>query len=116
MFGRMEKARRSRGVRLATLLAACLTAATAFGLHPEPTERSAAAGPQRLELPGSRAVDSGTHDCVACRAHRPLVTVSNLAVVQTPRRSSPRVLVSRPSVLAAFTPARPDGRAPPDLS
>src|SRR5436309_16064609 len=96
MLGRMKKARRSPGVRLATLLAACLTAATAFGMHPEPG--SAASGPQRIEAPGSRAHDSGPHDCLACRAHRPLVTVSNLHVVPTLRRSSPQVLVSRPSV------------------
>jgi hypothetical protein len=116
MFGGMEKARRSRGVRLATLLAACLTAATSFGLHPEPAERGAVAGPQRVDLPGSRGVETGPHDCLACRAHRPLVTVSHLAAVVAPRRSSPRVHVSRPSVIAAFTPAYPDGRAPPDLS
>ncbi|HEY6065307.1 MAG TPA: hypothetical protein VIY96_04075 [Thermoanaerobaculia bacterium] len=113
----MEKARRSRGLRLATLLAAFLTTATSFGLHPEPgVERTAAPGPHQLSLPGTRAVDSGAHDCLACRAHRPLVAVSNLSVVPAPRCSSPRFLVSRPSVLAAFEPSRPDGRAPPDLS
>jgi hypothetical protein len=116
MFGRMEQARRSRLVRVATLFAACLTAATAFGLHPEPTVAAGAAGSERIVLPGSRVADSAPHDCLACRAHRPLVTVSNLAVIPAPRRLTPRVLVSRPSVLAAFEPARPDGRAPPDLS
>jgi hypothetical protein len=112
----MEKARRSRAVRIATLFAACLTAATAFGLHPEPGERSAAAGSQQLEPPGSHAVDSGTHDCLACRAHRPLVSVSFLAVVPPLARSAPREFVSRPSLVPAFEPERPDGRAPPDLA
>lgn len=116
MFEGMEKARRSRAVRIATLLAACLTVATAFGLHPEPSERSAAAGPQGIALPGSRTVDSGAHDCLACRAHRPLVSTPFFTAAPLLARSSPRIVVSRSSVLAAFTPARPDGRAPPDLS
>jgi len=116
MFGKMEPARRSRLVKVATLFAACLTAATAFGLHPEPRAATGAAGPLRLDVPGSRAADSGPHDCLACRAHRPLVAVSNLAVVPSPHYSTPRVRVSRPSLVGAFEPPRPDGRAPPDLS
>jgi hypothetical protein len=117
MIGRMEKARRSRGVRLATLLAACLTSATAFGLHPEPSDAAAATGsPAQFEVAGSRAVDAGPHDCLACRAHRPLVSVPFLAVVAPLARSAPRVFVSRPSLVPAFEPERPLGRAPPDLS
>lgn len=113
----MEKAHRSRGVRLATLLAACLMSATAFGLHPEPADAAAATGsPAQFDVPGSRAADSGPHDCLACRAHRPLVSVSFLAVVPPLARFAPRVSVSRPSLVPAFEPERPDGRAPPDLS
>jgi hypothetical protein len=116
MFGKMEPARRSRLVRVAMLFAACLTTATAFGLHPEPAPGGVAAGPVRLDLPGSRAADSGPHDCLACRAHRPLVTVSSLDVVPSAHYSTPRVRICRPSLVGAFEPARPDGRAPPDLS
>jgi hypothetical protein len=116
MFGRMEKVRRSRRFRFAAVLAACLTAATAFGLHPEPDERAAAAGPHRLELPAARDVDSGPHDCLACRAHRPLVSVAYLAFVTPLARPGPRVLALPLSFVPAFEPSRPDGRAPPDLS
>jgi hypothetical protein len=117
MNGRMERMRRSAGVRLATLLAACLTSAAAFGLHPEPAgDDTAKGGPARIEAAGSRVVDSGPHDCLACRAHRPLVSVSFLAVVSPLARSAPRPSVSRPSLVPAFEPERPDGRAPPDLS
>jgi hypothetical protein len=117
MFGRMDKARRSLGIRLATLFAACLTSLTAFGLHPEPgAPRNEASVSIGIDLPSTRAVDPGSHDCLACRAHRPLVSVANLASVPSPRRSTPRVLVSRPSLVAAFEPASADGRAPPDLS
>lgn len=112
----MERIRRSGGVRLATLLAACLTSATAFGLHPEPVGGDAPGGPVRIEIAGSLAVESGLHDCLACRAHRPLVSVSYLAVVSPLARSAPRPSVSRPSLVPAFEPERPDGRAPPDLS
>jgi hypothetical protein len=113
----MEMARRSRGVRLATLFAACLTSATAFGLHPEPgadlvrSLHAAAVG-----LPSAPAVDATPHDCLACRAHRPLVSISHPTVVAAPRRSAPGVFVSSPSVIARFEPASPDGRAPPNLS
>jgi hypothetical protein len=117
MIGRMERIRRSRGVRLATLLAACLTSATAFGLHPEPAGDGTAPGsPARIEVPGSRVVDSGPHDCLACRAHRPLVSVSYLAVVSPLARSATRPAASRPSLVPAFDPPGADGRAPPDLS
>jgi hypothetical protein len=117
MIAQMEKIRRSRGVRLATLLAACLTSASAFGLHPEPAGDDAMPGGlARIEVPGSRAVDSVPHDCLACRAHRPLVSISFLAVVSPLARSAPRPVVSRPSLVPAFEPERPDGRAPPDLS
>jgi hypothetical protein len=113
----MERIRRSGGVRLATLLAACLTSATAFGLHPEPAGDGAAPGaPVRIDVAGSLAVESGLHDCLACRAHRPLVSVSCLAVVSPLARSAPRPSLSRPSLVPAFEPERPDGRAPPDLS
>jgi hypothetical protein len=115
MIGRMENARRSRGVRLATILAACLTSATAFGLHPEPAA-SATGSSAQLDVAGSRAAASGPHDCLACRAHRPLVSVSFLAVVPPLARSAPRLFVSRPSLVPAFEPERPLGRAPPDLS
>jgi hypothetical protein len=117
MLARMEMARRSRVVRLAMLFAACLTSASAFGLHPEPGADIAAASRGALVgLPGAAAVDATPHDCLACRAHRPLVSTPILTVAAPPRRTAPRVFVSSPSVVARFDPARPDGRAPPDLS
>ena len=113
----MEIARRSRGVRLATLFAACLTSATAFGLHPEPRpDLAGARSAAVLGVPGSPSVDATPHDCLACRAHRPLVSVPFLAVVAAPHRSAPRVFVSPASAVARFEPATFDGRAPPDLS
>lgn len=117
MLGRMEIARRSRGVRLATLFAACLTSATAFGLHPEPgADLARAPHVVVVGVPGSPSVDSTSHDCLACRAHRPLVSIPFLAVVAAPHRSAPRVFNSPPSAVARFEPASFDGRAPPDLS
>jgi hypothetical protein len=117
MIGRMERIRLSGGVRLATLLAACLTSATAFGLHPEPAGGGdAAGGPVRIEVAGSLAVESGLHDCLACRAHRPLLSVSYLAVVSPLARSAPRLSLFHCCLVPAFEPERPDGRGPPDLS
>ena len=113
----MEIARRCRGVRLVTLFVACLTSATAFGLHPEPgAHMEGAPHAAVLGVPGSPSVDATPHDCLACRAHRPLVSTPFRTVVAAPDRSAPRVLVSSPSAVARFEPASFDGRAPPDLS
>jgi hypothetical protein len=112
----MEMARRFRAVRVAALFAACLTSATAFGLHPEPGAGKSAPSKLGINLPASRLADSGSHDCLACRAHRPLVSVPILEILSAPRPSSPRVFVSRPSPLSEFEPGGPEGRAPSDLS
>src|SRR4030095_17034581 len=56
--------------------------------------------PAAVGLPSAPAVDATPHDCLACRAHRPLVSISHPTVVAAPRRSAPGVFVSSPSVLA----------------
>jgi hypothetical protein len=117
MLARMEMARRSRVVRLAMLFAACLTSASAFGLHPEPgADLARSPHATTVGLPSAAAVDAAPHDCLACRAHRPLVSTPILTVAAPSRRTAPRAFVSSPSVVARFDPAQPDGRAPPDLS
>ncbi|HMA17322.1 MAG TPA: hypothetical protein VKS03_02695 [Thermoanaerobaculia bacterium] len=112
----MEQARRSRGVRLAMLLAACLSSASAFGLHPEPSAGKPTAKVASVELPGARLADSTTHDCVACRVHRPLVAASTPGAVPRSRDSLRQTPPARPSPAISFAPATFDGRAPPAFS
>ncbi|HSD71135.1 MAG TPA: hypothetical protein VLE54_00005 [Thermoanaerobaculia bacterium] len=112
----MDKSRRSGGVRLATLLAACLTSASAFGLHPEPSAVRAAPASVVIALPGSHATEAAPHDCLACRAHRPLVVASNPAEVPRVCKDLRRIPPARLSPAISFEPASFDGRAPPSFS
>jgi hypothetical protein len=113
MFGRMDVARRSRGVRLAMLLAACLSSASAFGLHPEPSGGRVADKVASLELPGARLADSSPHACIACRVHRPLVFASTPASIPNQRLSLGETVPALLSPTTSFEPATFDSRAPP---
>lgn len=113
MFGRMDEARRSRGVRLAMLLAACLSSASAFGLHPEPSAGKLAAKVASVELPGARLADSTPHACVACRVHRPLVFASSPASIPNQRVPLGKTVPATLSPTTSFEPATFDSRAPP---
>ena len=115
MFPSMEKARRLRGVRVAMLAAACLAVSAGFGLHPEPESSSAA---PRLAFHGAIAVDSapGTHDCLACRAHRPLLAAATPAPVSGAAGSMALPVASRPLAIRVFPLLVLDGRSPPATS
>src|SRR6266566_2737784 len=85
MLVSMEKVRRLRGMRVAT----CLAASAAFGLHPEP-----ASPPRNRALAvrnATAAMDApASHDCLACRAHRPLLSSPTPADVTAPQTSATR--------------------------
>lgn len=110
----MEKVRRLRGVRLAMLAAACLTVSSGFGLHPEP---GSAAVPRGLSLHGANlGSEAATHDCLACRAHRPLLAAPVPAPISGIAGST--ALAPNPSPLAirVFPLLHLDGRSPPATS
>lgn len=93
------------------LVAAVLAASAAFGVHPEPP---AAIPDGALEIStvsvGSPAV---SHDCLACRAHRPLVSAPAPLVIASPGRSAIRHALAR-SIALRSVPLPPSvGRAPP---
>ena len=111
----MEKARRLRGVRVAMLAAACLAVSAGFGLHPEPSSTRVLQG---LALHGATVAESGpgTHDCLACRAHRPLVTAPTPAEILGTQASTPLPVAPRPLAIRVFPLLRLDGRSPPTAS
>jgi hypothetical protein len=115
MLVSMEKARRLRSVRLAMLAAACLAASAAFGLHPEP-----AAAPSDSALAvrgGTAAVDAvAGHDCLACRAHRPLLSSPTPADVTAPEASVTRPVAPLDLAVRVFPVLSRDGRSPPIAS
>jgi len=115
MLVSMEKARRLRSVRVAMLVAACLAASAAFGLHPEPASPS---GDQALAVRNAMAsVDSpASHDCLACRAHRPLLSSPTPADVTAPQTSVTRPVAPRPLAARVFPVHSRDGRSPPIAS
>jgi hypothetical protein len=115
MFPSMEKARRLRGVRIAMLAAAFLAVSAGFGLHPEPG--FAGAG-QRLALHGPTVAESGpgTHDCLACRAHRPLLAAATPAEVLGTGTWTALPAAPRPLAIRVFPLLRLDGRSPPASS
>ncbi|HEY3173889.1 MAG TPA: hypothetical protein VGK86_15075 [Thermoanaerobaculia bacterium] len=108
----MEKVRRLRGVRIAMLVAACLGACAAFGLHPEPA--SAPSDPA-LAIRGATAAIDGpaSHDCLACRAHRPLLSTQTSADVTGPQTFPIRPVAPRPLAVRVFPVLSLDGRSPP---
>jgi hypothetical protein len=115
MFPSMEKARRLRRVRIAMLAAACLAVSAGFGLHPEPGSSRAA---PRLAVHGATAVDSapGTHDCLACRAHRPLLAAATPALVSNAAGSTALLVAPSPLAIRVFPLLHRDGRSPPTAS
>jgi len=115
MFPSMEKPRRLRAVRLAMLAAACLAVSAGFGLHPEPGSSGA--------YPGSgfhgAALSDGNpaaHDCLACRAHRPVVSAPAPAQVLGARAWTALAAAPRPVAIRVFPLLRSDGRSPPATS
>jgi len=115
MFVTMEKARRLRGACIAMLVAAWLAVSAAFGLHPEPLGvRAGDSLPPDIEKPAVGDESRGPHDCLACRAHRPLVCAPSPAELVSPRLAAVRELVLASSPLLTFEPPSPDGRAPPE--
>ena len=111
----MGKVRRLRGVRAALLVAACFAASSAFGLHPEP---GSAPTDRTLAIRATTAaVDApATHDCLACRAHRPLVASSTPADVTAPQTSVTRPVATSALAVRVFSILSRDGRSPPIAS
>jgi hypothetical protein len=111
----MEKVRRLRGMRVAMLVAACLAASAAFGLHPEPASPS---GDQALAVRNATAAMDApaSHDCLACRAHRPLLSSPTPADVTAPQTSATRPDDPRPLPVRVFLVLSRDGRSPPIAS
>lgn len=73
-------------------LAVLLATAAAFGLHPEPSEESGAAGPGIARAETIRS--SASHLCVACLTHASALTAPLAAPVQAPQTSESAVAVS----------------------
>lgn len=111
----MEKARRLRGVRLAMLAAACLAVSAGFGLHPEP---GSAAVPRGLAVhtPTLSGAEAATHDCLACRAHRPLLAAPVPAPISGVAGSTVLAPIPGPLAIRVFPLLRLDGRSPPATS
>jgi hypothetical protein len=115
MLVSMEKIRRLRSIRVAMLVAACLAASAAFGLHPEP---SSAPSDQALAVRNATAaVDApASHDCLACRAYQNLVFASAAADVAGPQASAIRPVAPSPPAVRVFPILSRDGRSPPIAS
>ena len=106
--------KRPFGARLVTLVAACLASAAAFGLHPEPDAGPAAASlAPAIELVASGGANHGRHDCLACRAHRPLLSAPTPADVTGQQTSAIRPVAPNPLEIRVFSLLRLDGRSPP---
>lgn len=108
----MRKMARRGPARFGLLVAAVLAASAAFGVHPEPPSATPP-GSLQVSSASSLAGPVAPHDCLACRAHRPLVSAPAPLAVTAPERSrvgradlrsiAPRSVSLPPSV----------GRAPP---
>ncbi len=111
----MKMVRELRGVRAAMLVAACLAAAAGFGLHPEPVPSDVTRG---VSLHDATVSEGGTasHDCLACRAHRPLVAAHVPAEVSGPAASTALLAAPGVSAIRVFPLLRLDGRSPPATS
>jgi hypothetical protein len=94
------------------LVAAVAAASAAFGIHPEPPS---AIPDGALEISAAASVESpiGPHDCLACRAHRPLVSAPAPFLVASPERSAVRRALARSVSLRPVVLPRSAGRAPP---
>ena len=111
----MEKARRLRGVRVAMLAAAFLAVSAGFGLHPEPGSDVAGRGPA---IHGVTVAEGGAsaHDCLACRAHRPLLPSPTPAEVVGALGSTALLAAPPQPAIRVFPLLRLDGRSPPATS
>jgi hypothetical protein len=115
MFPSMEKTRRFRAVRLAMLAAACIAVSAGFGLHPEPGSSGAYRG-SGFHGPAFSDGSPGAHDCLACRAHRPVVSAPAPAQVLGTRAWTVLAEAPRPPAIRVFPLLRLDGRSPPATS
>ena len=111
----MEKTLRLRRVRLAMLAVACLAASAGFGLHPEPGSSDAHRGAGFHE-PVVADASPGAHDCLACRAHRPVVSAPPPAQVLGTRSWTALAAAPRPTAIRVFPLLSRDGRSPPATS
>jgi hypothetical protein len=106
-----EMARR-KPARIWLLVAAVLAASAAFGVHPEPAS-TIGEGALEIATPGSDESTAGPHECLACRAHRPLLSAPAPLAIAAPQRSEVRTGEAR-SVALRSVPLPPSvGRAPP---
>ena len=96
----LRRLRKSSPARAVLCLAVLLATATAFGLHPEPSD-DASAGTAGVSK--AAAVRSGSHSCVACLTHATALTAALAAAPHAPAL-----------VAAAAAPVR--HLAPPRLS
>jgi hypothetical protein len=115
MFPSMEKTRKLRAVRLAMLAAACLAVSAGFGLHPEPGSSGASVG-AGFHGPTFSDGSPGAHDCLACRAHRPVVSAPPPAQVLGIRSWTALAAAPLPSAIRVFPLLTRDGRSPPATS
>jgi hypothetical protein len=94
------------------LVAAVLAAGAAFGIHPEPP---AAIPPGSIQISSASSLAGPVvpHDCLACRAHRPLVSAPAPLAIAGPERY--RVPLAHPRSIALRSVSLPPsvGRAPP---
>lgn len=98
--------------RVWMLVAAVLAASAAFGLHPEPSWEIPT-GDLEISTTPSVATGAASHDCLACRAHRPLVSAPAPLAIAAPERSEVRRGEPR-SIALRSVPLPPSvGRAPP---
>jgi hypothetical protein len=108
----MTRMTRRGPARFWLLVAAVLAASAAFGIHPEPPS---AMPDGALEISTTAPVEGPgvPHDCLACRAHRPLVSAPAPLVIASPERSAIRRALPR-SIALRSVPLPPSvGRAPP---
>lgn len=98
--------------RMWLLVAAVLAASAAFGVHPEPPS-GIGNGDLELSTAGSVETPGVSHDCLACRAHRPLVSAPAPLVIASPERSTVPHALPRSIALRSVTLPPSVGRAPP---
>lgn len=94
------------------LVTAVLAASAAFGLHPEPSWEIPN-GDLEISTAASVASPGTPHDCLACRAHRPLVSAPAPLAIAAPQRTEIRRALARPIALRSVPLTPSVGRAPP---
>lgn len=98
--------------RVWMLVTAVLAASAAFGLHPEPVWEIPK-GDLEISTAASVATPVAPHDCLACRAHRPLVSAPAPFAIAAPERSEVRRGEPRSIALRSIPLPPSVGRAPP---